>query len=101
AIDGPRAPAERWLASRLGGTSMQATVWWLAAFTAIAFVVTGLLLLRLAGSTVQARSRVLLLWWVNPLLLYEVVNGAHLDGTDIAFGVALVALVPPPPRVAG
>jgi hypothetical protein len=100
-IYGPVATGEQWLASHLGGTSMQATVWWLAAFTAIAFVVTGLLLLRLAGSTTSARSRVMLLWWLNPLLLYEVVNGAHLDGIGIAFAVAALALVRRSPLGAG
>lgn len=100
-IYGPVATGEQWLASRLGGTSVQATVWWLAAFTAIAFVVTGLLLLRLTGSTAQARSRVLLLWWLNPLLLYEVVNGAHLDGIGIAFAVGALALVRRSPLGAG
>jgi hypothetical protein len=100
-IYGPVATGEQWLASHLGGTSMQATVWWLAAFTAVAFVVTGLLLLLLAGITAQARSRVLLLWWLNPLLLYEVVNGAHLDGIGIAFAVAALALVRRSPLGAG
>jgi len=100
-IYGPVATGEQWLASRLGGTSMQATVWWLAAFTAIAFVLTGLLLLRLADDTAAARSRVLLLWWLNPLLLYEVVNGAHLDGIGIAFAVAALALIRRSPLGAG
>jgi hypothetical protein len=100
-VYGPVATGEQWLASRLGGTSVQATVWWLAAFTAIAFVLTGLLLLRLSGRAAQPRSRVLLLWWLNPLLLYEVVNGAHLDGIGVAFAVAALVLVRRAPLSAG
>lgn len=100
-IYGPVATGEQWLASRLGGSSVQATVWWLAFFTACAYVVTGVLLLLLAGGRRYARSRVLLLWWLNPLLLYEVVNGAHLDGIGIAFAVAALALLHRSPLAAG
>jgi hypothetical protein len=100
-IYGPVATGEQWLASRLGGSSMQATVWWLAFFAACAYVVTGLLLLVLAGARSYAQSRVLLLWWLNPLLLYEVVNGAHLDGIGIAFAVAALALLYRSPLAAG
>jgi hypothetical protein len=99
-IYGPAATGEQWLASKLGGDSPQATVWWLAFFTALGYAVTGLLLLRLAAAG-AARSRVLLLWWLNPLLLYEVVNGAHLDGLGIAFAVGALALLRRSPLGAG
>jgi hypothetical protein len=99
-IYGPMATGEQWLASWLGGDSPQETVWWLAVFTAACYVVTGLLLLRLAVGG-AARSRVVLLWWLNPLLLYGVVNGAHLDGVGIAFAVGALMAVRRSPVVAG
>jgi alpha-1,6-mannosyltransferase len=85
---GPVATAEHWLAAQLGSGSVQATVLCLALFGAAAYVGAGWLLLRLAGPDAAARARVGLLWWCNPLLLYEVVGGAHVDGLAVALAVA-------------
>ncbi|HKE52436.1 MAG TPA: polyprenol phosphomannose-dependent alpha 1,6 mannosyltransferase MptB, partial [Actinomycetes bacterium] len=96
-IYGPLGTAEQWLAARLGDGSTHATVFALAVFGALAFVLTGLILDRLAATRsadpTAARARVGLLWSLNPLLLYEVVNGAHIDSIGILFAVAGVALV--------
>ncbi|MGH8834411.1 MAG: polyprenol phosphomannose-dependent alpha 1,6 mannosyltransferase MptB [Actinomycetes bacterium] len=96
-IYGPLGTAEQWLAARLGDGSTHATVFVLAALGALAFVLTGLVLDRLAAARsidpAAARSRVALLWSLNPLLLYAVVNGAHIDSIGILFAVAGLALV--------
>jgi alpha-1,6-mannosyltransferase len=95
-VYGPIATAEQWLAAVLGGGSTHATVFWLAAFGAFAFVVTGLFLQRLVGP--EGRVRAALLWSLNPLLLYEVVGGAHIDGLAVVFAAgALLALRRSPP----
>jgi hypothetical protein len=98
---GPVATAEQWLASQLAGPSTHATVFWIALFGALAFVATGLLLLRLAGPDAAARARVGLLWSMNPLLLYEVVGGAHVDGLAVMFAVAALVAAPRWPFLAG
>ena len=104
-IYGPLGTAEQWLAARLGDDSTHATVLVLAALGALAFVLTGLILDRLAAARsadpAAARTRVALLWSLNPLLLYEVVNGAHIDSIGILFAVAGLALVGRSPLLAG
>ena len=96
-IYGPLGTAEQWLAARLGDGSTHTTVFVLAVLGALAFVLTGLILDRLAvarsADPAAARARVALLWSLNPLLLYEVVNGAHIDSIGILFAVAGLALV--------
>jgi hypothetical protein len=87
-VYGPVATVEQWLAARMGEGSTHATVFWLALFGATAYVVTGLLLLRLTGTDAAARARVAVLWSLNPLLLYEVVAGAHVDGLAVMLAVA-------------
>ena len=49
------------------------------------------------------RLRAHLLWSVNPLLLWEIVAGGHIDGLAVAFGLVGVAALrsrPPPGRTA-
>ncbi|HKA69983.1 MAG TPA: polyprenol phosphomannose-dependent alpha 1,6 mannosyltransferase MptB [Actinomycetes bacterium] len=96
-IYGPLGTAEQWLAARLGDGSAHATVFVLAALGALAFVLTGLILDRLAAARsvdpIAARARVALLWSLNPMLLYTVVNGAHIDSVGILFAIAGMALV--------
>ena len=103
-IYGPLATAEQWLAARLGDGSTHATVFVLALLGAVAFVLTGRLLDRLAARSADpelARARVGLLWSLNPLLLFAVVNGAHLDSIGILFAVAGLALLRRSPLLAG
>ncbi len=92
-IYGPLGTAEQWLAARLGGMSTHTTVFILSLLGAVAFLVTGLLLQRLAGSDPAARGRVALLWSVNPLLLYEVVNGSHIDAIAVVWVVAALVVL--------
>ncbi len=92
-VYGPVATAVQEAASRLAGASMQQTVWWLSVADAVAWVGAGLLLLALAGGDRSARSRVLVLYWANPLLLWAVPFGGHNDGQALVFALAaLLAL---------
>jgi hypothetical protein len=86
------------LASLAGGASARLTVWLLDMVNAAAFVVTGLLLYRLARRSAapcdvrEARLRAALLWTCNPLLLQVLVAGAHVDSLAICFAVAGLAV---------
>jgi hypothetical protein len=63
----------------VGGTSMLRTVWLLSVLSGIAYVATGALLLRLAGPDPARRVRSQLLWSLNPVLLWNLVAGSHVD----------------------
>lgn len=90
---GPVATATQWLASQLGGASTLRTVWWIAAVNGVGFVTAGLLLDKLAGPDRARRVRAQLMWSLNPLLLWHLVVGAHVDGVAVlAAVVGLVAL---------
>jgi alpha-1,6-mannosyltransferase len=93
-VYGPVATAEQALLSRVGGSSVRTTVVLLAGVNAVAFLGTGLLLDRLAARYGDpARRRAALLWTLNPLLLYQLVAGAHLDAlVVVAVAGALLAL---------
>ncbi|TWF91505.1 uncharacterized protein DUF2029 [Kitasatospora viridis] len=78
-VYGPVATATQWFASLLGGTSMLRTVWVLSVLSGAAFLATGALLLRLAGPDPARRVRSQLLWTLNPVLLWNLVAGPHVD----------------------
>ena len=92
-VYGPVATAEQALASLVGGTSVHTTVLVLMLVNAGAFLGTGLLLHRLLRGDRQRQVRAALLWSLNPLLLYELVVGAHLDTVAVALGIAGLAVV--------
>jgi len=93
-VYGPLATAEQALVARVAGSSVRTAVVLLAALNAAAFLGTGLLLDRIAGRYGDgARRRAALLWTLNPLLLYQLVAGAHLDALVTVFAMgALLAL---------
>ena len=92
-VYGPLATGVQEVAGRLGGDSMQQTVWWLSVANAVGWVAAGVLLLALAAGDTRARSRVLVLYWANPLLLWAGPFGGHNDVQALAFAVgALLAL---------
>ena len=99
-VYGPIGTAEQALAAWLGGDSPHAVVMWLQVLNAMAYLLTGLLLQRLAGSR-AGQARAALLWSLNPLLLYAVVNAAHIDGFGVAFAVAALAALRRSPLAAG
>ena len=90
---GPLATASEWAAAELGGSSMARITFWLKLWTALAFGVVVLLLDQLLKPDPAMRLRAHLLWSANPLLLWEIVAGGHIDGLAIALGVAGIAVL--------
>ena len=92
-VYGPVATAAEWGAAELGGTSLARITFWLKLEEAIAFGAVVLALDRLLRADPERRLRAHLLWSVNPLLLWEIVAGGHIDGLAAAFGLlGIVAL---------
>jgi len=81
-------------ASLIGGASARLTVFAGDLVNTAAFVVTGILLYRLARGR-AARLRAALLWTCNPLLLQVLVAGSHVDGLAIAFSIGGLAVLFP------
>jgi hypothetical protein len=90
-VYGPVATAAEWGAAELGGTSLARITFWLKLEEALAFVAVILALDRLLRADPEMRLRAHLLWSVNPLLLWEIVAGGHIDGLAVAFGLTGVA----------
>ncbi|WP_214413070.1 polyprenol phosphomannose-dependent alpha 1,6 mannosyltransferase MptB [Sphaerisporangium fuscum] len=87
-VYGPLATWAQMAASRLGGDSMAGTVLAFKIITAVAFLLSALMLDRLAGPDRGRRARVHLLWSLNPLMLWHVVLGGHIDGLGAFFLIA-------------
>lgn len=92
-VYGPLEVFRQSVASHLGGSSIHITVLALAVTSALAYVATGLLLLRLVGQEPARRARVAVMWSANPILLYAVVGGAHNDTVPILLGVAALLVL--------
>ncbi len=90
---GPLATAEQALVSWVAGDSLRRTVFLLSVVNAAAFLATGLLLHALSRGDRGRQLRAALLWTANPLLLYLLVAGAHLDALAILPAVAAMAVV--------
>ena len=87
-IYGPLATAEEWAAAELGGTSAARITFWLKLWNVLAFGAVALVLDRLLRGDPARRVRAHLLWSVNPLTLWAVVAGGHIDGVATALGLA-------------
>ncbi|GAA1267632.1 polyprenol phosphomannose-dependent alpha 1,6 mannosyltransferase MptB [Planotetraspora silvatica] len=87
-VYGPVATAVQALASFIGGDSLRLTVFVMELANAAAFVVTALLLHRFTRHDPVRRRRAALLWTVNPLVVYHLAAGMHLDTLAIVFVVA-------------
>jgi alpha-1,6-mannosyltransferase len=90
-VYGALATAGQALASFAGGTSVRLTVFVLSLQNVVAFSLTGLFLHGMARGDRRRRLRAALLWTANPLLLQELVAGAHVDSQAIVFVVAALA----------
>ncbi len=90
-VYGPLATAAEWGAAELGGTSLARITFWLKLEEAVAFCAVILILDRLLRSDPGMRLRAHLLWSVNPLLLWEIVAGGHIDGLAVVFGLLGIA----------
>ncbi len=91
-VYGPVATAVQALASWVGGDSVRLTIFVLALVNSAAFIATGLLLDRFTRDDPALRWRAALLWTANPLLLYQLVAGLHVDTLAIVFMVAALVL---------
>jgi hypothetical protein len=89
-VYGPAATAAQWAASMLGGESAAWTVFWLKVWNGVAFLAAALCLHRLAG---PRHARVHLLWTLNPLLLWALIGGAHVDVLAAALAVGGLAVL--------
>ncbi|MGW2146709.1 polyprenol phosphomannose-dependent alpha 1,6 mannosyltransferase MptB [Nonomuraea bangladeshensis] len=87
-VYGPVATAVQVFASWVGGDSLRLTIFVLALVNAAAFIVTALLIDRFTRHDEAARRRAALLWAANPLLLYHLVAGMHVDTLAVACMVA-------------
>jgi hypothetical protein len=90
---GPVATAEQWAAARLGGTSAVRIVLWLKLWNAAAFAGVMLGLDRLLHADPARRARAHLLWSVNPLMLWALIAGGHLDVLAAAASLAGLTLL--------
>jgi hypothetical protein len=90
-VYGPVATGAEWIAAELGGTSLARITFWLKLEEALAFGAVILILDRMLRNNRQMRLRAHLLWSVNPLLLWEIVAGGHIDGLAAVFGLLGVA----------
>jgi hypothetical protein len=85
-VYGPVATGAEWAAAELGGTSLARITFWLKAEEALAFAAVIVALDRLLRRDPAMRLRAHLLWSVNPLLLWEIVAGGHIDGLAAMLG---------------
>jgi hypothetical protein len=84
---GPVAIVADWTAAKLGGVTISYIVFWLKVMFALSFGVIALALDRLFRDDPAARARAHLLWTVNPLMLWAVVGGDHIDGLGAGLGI--------------
>jgi hypothetical protein len=96
---GPVATAEQWAAARLGGSSVTGIILWLKVWNALAFAGVALWLDRMLRSDPARRTRAHLLWTANPLVLWALIAGGHLD--MLAAAAVYLGLTLPRTRNAG
>jgi hypothetical protein len=87
-VYGPVATAAMAGVSFLAGPSVRLTVWLWQLLCGAAFLVVAWLLDRAAAGDPQRRARAAVLWTLNPLLLGQLVLGAHVDVLAGALAVA-------------
>jgi hypothetical protein len=92
-VYGPVATAAEWVAAKLGGTSVGHIVFWLKLLEAVCFVAVALVLDRVLRRDHAMRLRAHLLWTANPLLLWEIVAGGHIDGLAAVFGLVAILVL--------
>jgi hypothetical protein len=92
---GPLATAVQWGGAELGGTVVGHIIFWLKLLFALAFGGIAVLLDRLLRADPAARVRAHLLWTVNPLMIWAVLGGAHIDGLAAGLGVLGLILARP------
>lgn len=92
-VYGPVATGAEWVAAKLGGVSLAHIVFWLKLLEAICFLAVAFVLDRMLRHDPAMRLRAHLLWTANPLLLWEIVAGGHIDGLSAVFGLLAIAVL--------
>lgn len=100
-VYGPVATAVQAAVADAGAGSLRRTVWWWQLVAGAAFLAVALMLDRLTRRDPAARARAAVLWTLNPLLLGQLVLGAHLDVLAAALAVGVIATARRAPLVAG
>lgn len=105
-VYGPVTTMAQALVSLAGGDSLRLTVWCWQLLVGACFLATAWLLDQLAsqrGSSPsnRQRSRVAVMWTLNPLLLGQLVLGAHVDVLAVLAAVAALRLLASAPLLAG
>jgi hypothetical protein len=94
-VYGPLATVEQAAAAELGGTTPGLILCWLKLWNALAFGAVVIGLDRLLRRDPVRRARAHLLWSLNPLLLWVLVAGGHIDALAAGFGfLGLLVLRP-------
>lgn len=92
-VYGPVATVTERAASQLAGDSAARTVFWIKVWNALAYLSVALALDRLLRADAARRARAHLLWSLNPLMLFAVIEAGHVDGLAVGAGLAgLLAL---------
>jgi len=100
-VYGPVATAVQVLAVRCGGGDLRASSWAWQILCALAFGAVVWMLLARAGDDGPARARIAVLVALNPLLLGQLVLGAHLDVVAAAAGLGALLAARRRPTLAG
>jgi hypothetical protein len=86
-VYGPLATMEQLLAAKLGGSSPALIVFWLKLWNSAGFAAVAVAIHRLFRADPAQRLRGHLLWTLNPLLLWDLVEAGHVDVLAAAAGL--------------
>ena len=100
-VYGPVATGAMASVSFVAGPSVRRTVWLWQLLCGSAFLIVAWLLDRAVRADPEGRARAAVLWTLNPLLLGQLVLGAHVDVLAAAFAVAGLVAGARRPLVAG
>ena len=87
-VYGPVATWTHLFAAWIGGPKPWLTIWMLMILMGASFLAAGYILLRTAENPVRAT----LLWVANPILIFELVMGGHLDAFLSVFAIAAIVI---------
>lgn len=100
-VYGPVATAWQYTESMLAGSSMRMFTIVSQLASLAVFLGCAWLLDRMVRDQPTERLRVAVLWTANPLLIYLLVNSAHIDGLAVFLGVAAIAVLRRSPAAGG
>lgn len=89
-VYGPVATFWEYATSLLAGSSMRMFAILTQLVALVVFLASAWLLDRVVRDNATQRLRVAVLWTANPLLIYLLVNSAHVDVLAVFFGVAAI-----------